>query len=90
MQIIWIDQLKSIWSPTNPYDAKQYEKGYWTMNTTHRVDMRKLIGQKIRVAMVNVSWCGVGLLTKELTKALFSAYLSGSTVRGKINFCTKR
>ncbi|OXA53118.1 glutamate receptor ionotropic, kainate 2 [Folsomia candida] len=46
-------QLKSIWSPTNPYDAKQYEKGYWTMNTTHRVDMRKLIGQKIRVAMVN-------------------------------------
>lgn len=47
------DQLRNIWNPTNPYLAKNFENGYWTTNDTG-LDMRSLVGKKIRVAMLNV------------------------------------
>ncbi|CAL8084674.1 unnamed protein product, partial [Orchesella dallaii] len=45
-------QLKNIWSPTNPFLAKNFENGTWVKNNSG-TDMRALVGQTLRVALVN-------------------------------------
>lgn len=73
-----VDQLKNIWSPTNIYLSKQYEKGTWT-TSKKPPDVKALRGRVLRVGLVDVSLENCHLNLCEFIK--FSVYFLGRAVR---------
>lgn len=87
---LFIDQLKNIWSPTNPFLSRNYENGTWIRNDS-AIDWRLLVGKTIKVALVNVNdhkkrnkndqFVGLTLFVEYMKRVLGKKYLEKKNTR---------